>query len=40
MEGWINFNQETLENDISKLANQFLEIEHLIDETLLKFKKD
>jgi hypothetical protein len=39
MEGWIPLNKEKLEKDILELANNFLEIEHLVDETLLEFKK-
>ncbi|SEG20915.1 hypothetical protein SAMN05421847_1742 [Halpernia humi] len=39
MQGWVNFNSESLENDVLKLANQFFEIEHLIEETLSNFKK-
>ena len=40
MEGWLKFEEENLEKELLKLSNQFLEIEHLIDETLLKFKKE
>lgn len=39
MEGWIRPNQNDLPNDVLILANNFLAIEHLVDDTLLKFKK-
>jgi hypothetical protein len=39
MEGWINIDPENFQNDVLKLANNFLEIEHLIDNTLDKFKE-
>lgn len=39
MEGWVDLNNEKIQNDILKLANKFLAIEHLIDNTLLEFKK-
>lgn len=38
MEGWEHFEEENLEKTILKLANNFLEIEHLIDDTLKKFR--
>ncbi|MCB0427786.1 MAG: hypothetical protein KDD16_10840 [Mangrovimonas sp.] len=38
MEGWNYFENENLENTIIKLANNFLEIEYIIDHTLEKFK--
>ncbi len=38
MEGWLKLNLENFENDILELANNFLAIEHLIDETLIQFK--
>jgi hypothetical protein len=38
MEGWIKLDLENIEKDILELANNFLTIEHLIDETLLQFK--
>jgi hypothetical protein len=38
MEGWIKINSKTFQNDILKLANAFLEIEYLIDNTLAEFK--
>jgi hypothetical protein len=39
MEGWKSFDMENLENIINTLANNFLEIEYLIDNTLKPFKK-
>ncbi|MEO8515241.1 MAG: hypothetical protein ABI426_00780 [Flavobacterium sp.] len=39
MEGWVTFDEENLENDITKLANNFIAIESLIDNTLRSFKK-
>ena len=39
MEGWVNINLGNFQNDILKLANNFLEIEHLVDNTLDKFKQ-
>lgn len=38
MEGWIKLDLENIEKDILELANNFLTIEHLIDETLVQFK--
>ena len=38
MEGWEHFKNESLENIIVKLANNFSSIEYLIDNTLMKFK--
>ena len=38
MEGWIKIDPENFQNDILKLANNFLEIEHLVDDTLAHFK--
>jgi len=38
MEGWTKIDSETFQNDIFKLANDFLEIEYLIDDTLIRFK--
>ncbi|RKR08229.1 hypothetical protein C8C83_5467 [Flavobacterium sp. 90] len=38
MEGWIKFDLKNLQEEILKLANNFLEIEHLIDDTLNQFK--
>lgn len=38
MEGWVNLNIETIENDIIDLAWSFLKISPLIDETLSGFK--
>jgi hypothetical protein len=34
MEGWKNFNAEDLQNNITELARQFLEIDYIIDELL------
>ena len=39
MEGWVNIDPENFQNDVLKLANNFLEIEHLVDNTLDKFKE-
>jgi len=38
MEGWIQLDLENLQEEVLKLANNFLEIEHLVDDTLDKFK--
>lgn len=38
MEGWIKIDLENFQDDIFKLANNFLEIDHLIDNTLVSFK--
>jgi hypothetical protein len=38
MEGWIKLDLENIEKDVLGLANNFLIIEHLIDETLVQFK--
>jgi hypothetical protein len=38
MEGWEHFENENLENNIEKLANNFSSIEYLIDNTLKKFE--
>ena len=38
MEGWLKMDLKSLQDDILKLANNFLEIEDLIDETLEHFK--
>jgi hypothetical protein len=39
MEGWLEIDTENFQNEIAELANKFLKAEHLIDETLAKFKK-
>lgn len=39
MEGWIVLNNEKVQEDILALATNFLEIDHLIDQTLAAFKK-
>lgn len=39
MEGWIEFDNEKAQEDILQLANNFLEIENIIDQTLVEFKK-
>lgn len=39
MEGWIKMDKENFQDAILKLANEFLEIEHLIDTTLAEFKR-
>jgi len=38
MEGWLKIDRENLQSDIVKLANNFIEMEHLIDNTLKDFK--
>ena len=38
MEGWEHFENATLEDIVLKLANKFLSIEHLIDNTLEKYQ--
>lgn len=38
MEGWIPLNTETLQNDIGDLAEKFLMISPIIDDTLNEFK--
>lgn len=39
MEGYIEFDFEKVQEDILQLANNFLEIENIIDKTLFEFKK-
>ena len=38
MEGWLKIDMENFQEDILELANTFLEIEHLVDDTLARFK--
>lgn len=38
MEGWIKLELENFQEEVLKLANDFLEIEHLVDRTLNRFK--
>ncbi|TPG44050.1 hypothetical protein [Flavobacterium pectinovorum] len=38
MEGWLKFDLESFQKDVLGLCNNFLEIEHLIDDALLQFK--
>jgi hypothetical protein len=38
MEGWLNIDNVNFQSDILELANNFLEIEHLVDDTLAHFK--
>ncbi len=38
MEGWIKVDLDNFENEVVELANNFIEIEHLVDDTLLHFK--
>lgn len=38
MEGWIKIDLDNFQEDILKLANNFLAIDHLIDNTLAKYK--
>src|SRR5882757_727993 len=39
MEGWVKLDMKNFKDEIVKLANYFLEIEHLIDNTLKAFEK-
>ena len=39
MEGWLEIDLEDFEDEILGLANNFLEIEQLIDKTLVEFKR-
>jgi hypothetical protein len=39
MQGWIKTDLEDLQNEITRLSNNFLEIEHLIENTLDHFKR-
>lgn len=39
MEGWVNCDVNDFQNEILSLANNFLSIAHLVDDTLVKFKK-
>jgi len=39
MEGWLKVDPDNFQDEIAELANNFLEMEHLIDDTLAKFKK-
>ena len=38
MEGWLKIDVENFQDDILELANNFLEIQHLVDDTLAHFK--
>jgi hypothetical protein len=38
MQGWLKLDLENFQDEILKLANNFLEIEHLVDDTLAHFK--
>jgi hypothetical protein len=38
MEGWLKIDSENFQDEILALANNFLEIEHLVDDTLAHFK--
>lgn len=38
MEGWLKIDVENFQDDILELANNFLEIEHLVEDTLAHFK--
>lgn len=40
MQGCINIDTENFQQEIIALSNQFLEIEHLIDQTLVTFKRN
>jgi len=39
MEGWLKINLGNFQDEILELANNFLEIEYLIDDALAKFKR-
>ncbi len=39
MEGWVKCDVNDFQNEIISLANNFLSIAHLIDDTLIQFKK-
>ena len=39
MEGWLEIDLEDFQDIILGLANNFLEIEQLVDETLVEFKQ-
>jgi hypothetical protein len=39
MEGWLKIDLENFQDEILELANCFLEIEHIVDNTLIKFRK-
>ena len=39
MQGWVQAGAKKWEDEILELANRFLEIDYLIDETLSFFKK-
>lgn len=39
MEGWLKLDLEDFQDDILALANDFLEIEYLVDDTLAHFKQ-
>jgi hypothetical protein len=38
MEGWIKLDDEKVQGDVLNLANGFLDVENMIDETLAEFK--
>jgi len=38
MEGWLKINMENFHDEILELANNFFEIEYLVDDTLAKFR--
>lgn len=38
MQGWLKIDLENFQGEILELANNFLEIEHLVDDTLAHFK--
>ncbi|MCD0465279.1 hypothetical protein [Flavobacterium sp. ENC] len=40
MQGWIEFDNEKAQEEILQLANNFLEIENIIDKTLTELKKN
>ena len=39
MEGWVSCDANDFQNEILSLANNFLSIAHLVDDTLIQFKK-
>ncbi len=38
MEGWVKMDLQNLQDDVLKLTNNFLAIEHLVDDTLARFR--
>jgi hypothetical protein len=38
MEDWVKVDRGNFQNEIVELANLFIQLEHLVDETLARFK--